>query len=75
MRVIPWFNMFVIAVLAALVVFLRMVVKRFWRNRVDPMVARVTEGFEDADDAADAARDRFRGTRQKFREWWTETFG
>jgi hypothetical protein len=75
MRVIPWFNMVVLAGLVALVLFLRTVLRRFWRNRVDPVVARVTEGFDQADEKADAARDRFRGTRQKFREWWTETFG
>ncbi len=75
MRVIPWFNILVLTGLAALVIFVRMALRRFWRNRVDPVVARVAEGFEDADDAADAARARFRGRRQKFREWWTETFG
>ncbi|MGS4946183.1 DUF1523 family protein [Meridianimarinicoccus sp. RP-17] len=75
MRVIPWFNIVVLSALAALVIFVRMALKRFWRNRVDPVVARVAEGFDNADDAADAAHARFRGTRQKFREWWTETFG
>lgn len=75
MRVIPWFNMAVLAGLGALVLAGRIVVRRFWRNRVDPMVARVSEGFEDAGDAGDAAKERFRGKRQKFREWWTETFG
>jgi len=75
MRVIPWFNMVVLAGLVAIVVAGRIAVRRFWRNRVDPMVARVSEGFGDAGDAGDAAKERIRGKRQKFREWWTETFG
>ena len=75
MRVIPWFNIVFLTGLGALVIFIRMALKRFWRNRVDPVVARVAEGFENADEAADAAQARFRGRRQKFREWWTETFG
>jgi hypothetical protein len=62
-----------------LIVLVRVMLKRFWRNRVDPVVARVAEGFEDADEAmdgaVDGARNRFRGRRQKFREWWIETFG
>lgn len=75
MRVIPWFNMVVLAGLISIVVAGRIAVRRFWRNRVDPMVARVSEGFGDAGDAGDAAKERIRGKRQKFREWWTETFG
>jgi hypothetical protein len=78
-RVIPWFKMIVLGGLVVLIVLVRVMLKRFWRNRVDPVVARVAEGFEDADEAmdgaVDGARNRFRGRRQKFREWWIETFG
>ena len=70
--VIPWFNIVVLTGLVVVVLTLRWLIRRFWRNRVDPVVARVAEGFDDADDAA---RAEFRGRRQKFREWWIEMFG
>lgn len=74
-RVIPWLNIIVLTGLVALVLVIRAMIKRFWRNRVDPVVARVAEGFDDAEDAVGDAQTRFRGKRQKFREWWVETFG
>ena len=70
--VVPWFNIVVLTGLVVLLLVARWMIKRFWRNRVDPVVARVAEGFDEADDAA---RAEFRGRRQKFREWWVETFG
>ncbi|WP_193140473.1 MULTISPECIES: DUF1523 family protein [unclassified Meridianimarinicoccus] len=74
-RVIPVFNILVLTGLAALVLVIRAFVKRFWANRVDPVVEDVASAFDAADDHVDAAGRRFRGRREKFREWWVETFG
>ncbi|MCA8882199.1 MAG: DUF1523 family protein [Rhodobacteraceae bacterium] len=74
-RVIPWFNIVVVGGLLVGLILLRMAIKRFWANRVDPVVAEVAEAFDAADDKADAAARRFRGKRQRAREWWVETFG
>lgn len=74
-RVVPWFNIVVVGGLVIGLLLLRMAIKRFWANRVDPVVAEVAEAFDMADDKADAAAQRFRGKRQKAREWWVETFG
>lgn len=76
---VPWTKIIVLAGLAAFLVFLRIALKRFWRRRIDPVVADVSSAFETADDRADArlaaARTRFRGRRERFREWWVELFG
>jgi len=76
---VPWTKIIVIGGLVGLLAFLRYALKRFWRNRVDPIVADVSSAFETADDRAGeqiaAARTRFRGRRERFREWWVELFG
>ena len=68
----------VIGGLAVFLVFLRAALKRFWRNRVDPIVADVSSAFETADDKAGEqlaqARTRFRGRRERFREWCERYF-
>lgn len=77
--IVPWTKIIVIGGLAVFLVFLRAALKRFWRNRVDPIVADVSSAFETADDRAGEqlaqARTRFRGRRERFREWWVELFG
>lgn len=74
-RVIPWFNILALAALAAIVLLVRRILKRFWSNRVDPMVADVAQAFDSADDKAEAVATKFRGKRQRIREWWVERFG
>lgn len=74
-RVIPWFNLIVVGGLVALVLVIRAAIKRFWAKRVDPVVEDVASAFDSADDQMEAAAKRFRGRRQRFREWWVETFG
>ncbi|OSP56184.1 DUF1523 family protein [Pseudoruegeria sp. SK021] len=72
---IPWIKILVLGGLLALALFVRSVLKRFWANRVDPVVADVADAFDDAGDRVDARAKKFRGRRQRFREWWVETFG
>ena len=74
-RVIPWFNIVVLTGLVAFLLLVRSLWKRFRANRIDPVAAEVAKAFDSADDRVDAAAEKFRGNRQKFREWWVETFG
>jgi len=74
MRVIPWFNIVVIAGLVALVLFVRWTLRRFWRNRIDPIVRDVTSAF-DSSPGADPDRRTFRTRGERFREWWVELVG
>ncbi|MCA8881725.1 MAG: DUF1523 family protein [Rhodobacteraceae bacterium] len=77
--IVPYTKIGIVAALVALVLFVRWSLKWFWRNRVDPIVDDVASAFETADDRAEArmsaARTRFRGRRERFREWWVELFG
>lgn len=79
MRVIPWMRIVIFAALVIGVLLVRMMVRRFWRNRVDPVVREVSEAFDSADDAVDqrllATQKRFRGRRERLREWWVERVG
>lgn len=73
--VIPWLTIIVLVLLLALLITLRRLWKRFWENRVDPVVAEVAKNFDEAEDLAGEAATKFRGKRQRFREWWVELFG
>jgi hypothetical protein len=78
-RVIPWTRIVILVVVIALVLTIRAALKRFWRNRVDPVVRDVSEAFDDADEAVDMrlarSRKAFRGRRERLREWWVELVG
>ena len=79
MRVIPYTRIVILVILAAMLLTIRWLLKRFWRNRVDPVVRDVSEAFDAADDAVDErlsrSRKEFRGRKERLREWWVELFG
>lgn len=74
-RVIPWLNIVIIGGLIVLLLLIRRLWKRFWANRVDPVVAEVSSAFDKVDASAEVAQKRFRTRSERFREWWVETFG
>jgi hypothetical protein len=78
-RIIPWLKIVILVILALLILLIRAGVKAFWRNRIDPIVDDVRSAFSDAEDSADRqisqAQKRFRGRKERFREWWVELFG
>lgn len=73
--VFPWTTVIVLGGLAVAIISIWRFFRRVWKRRVDPVVSEVSGAFEAADGQMDLARNRFRGRRQKLREWWTETFG
>jgi len=76
MGVIPWTRIIVIAGLAAMFLTCRWLLKRFWRNRVDPMVREMADAFDgDGDDDKSGGAKPFRTRRERLREWWVELFG
>ena len=76
---LPWTRIIMLVVIAVAFLVVRAAVKAFWRNRIDPIVDEVRSAFGDAESEADAriagAQRRFRGRKERVREWWTETFG
>lgn len=73
-RIIPWFNIGFFIVFGLITAWIIRVLRRFFRNRVDPVVADVTEAFDHAEDGVSMARVRARTRWQRMREWWIETF-
>jgi hypothetical protein len=73
-RVIPWFNIVFFTGLIALVLFLRATWRRFRKKRIDPIVRDVAGAFE-PEERGGLTGKPFRGTRERFREWWVEHFG
>ncbi|WP_371156765.1 DUF1523 family protein [Jannaschia sp. 2305UL9-9] len=61
-RIIPWINIIVLTILAAIVWAIAVRVRRFRRNRIDPLI-------EDAGEAWDDAGDRVAERRKGFRAW------
>jgi len=73
-RIFPWFNVIFLTLLGAFALFVRWMLRRFWRNRVDPVVSSVSEGLDDIEEGMDSAQVRFRGKWQRFRAWIAEKF-
>jgi hypothetical protein len=73
-RIIPWFNIGFFIVFGLIAIWLIRAVRRFFRNRVDPVVADVAEAFDHAEDGVSMAKVRARTRWQRAREWWVETF-
>ncbi len=59
-RIIPWFNIVFLTLLAALFWAIRVRWRRFRRARIDPMVEDMTDSFEAAGDAMAEKRGRLR---------------
>ncbi|MEL7513104.1 MAG: DUF1523 family protein [Pseudomonadota bacterium] len=59
-RIIPWVNILILAVLAALYWAIRVRWLRFRRNRIDPTLEEITDSWEAAGDAVDDRRNRIR---------------
>lgn len=59
-RIIPWFNIIVLTLLAALVWAIWVRWRRFRERRIDPMLENVTESIEAAGDTMAEKRGRFR---------------
>ena len=63
-RLIPWFNIVFLVVLAALLFAIWRRIQRFRENRIDPLIEDIDEGFDNASDRAGGLwrrmRDRFR---------------
>ncbi len=74
-RAFPWLNVIVFGSLAIVVGGIWLWARRFWRKRVDPVVADVSGVFETAREKTEPQRAEFRGGFQRMREWWIETFG
>lgn len=63
-RLIPWFNIVVLTLLAALAWGVGVRIRRFRRNRIDPLIEDAGEAW---DDAGEAVTRRGRGLRRWFR--------
>lgn len=66
---IPWVSILVLAVLAALVLWVRALLRRFFRRTVRPVLENVGEVVDEVDARADAARDRAAGLWGRLRAW------
>jgi len=66
---IPWVSLVILALLAALVLWLRALVRRFFRRTVAPVIEDVGEVVDRVDARADAARDQAAGLWGRLRAW------
>lgn len=60
-RLIPWLNIVILGLMAAAVLWLRALWRRFWRRSVDPAIDDLGAAWDRVDDRTDAAGDRARG--------------
>lgn len=67
-RIIPWLNIIILTVLAAIYWAIRVRWLRFRRARIDPTMEEIGDSFADAGDAISERRGRFR-------RWWRRTTG
>ncbi len=58
-RIIPWVNIFILTILAAFIWAFWVRWRRFKRNRINPVLADMNEGFEAAGDSFAERRGRF----------------
>ncbi|MEL6585430.1 MAG: DUF1523 family protein [Pseudomonadota bacterium] len=65
-RIIPWVNIIILTILAAILWAITVRIIRFRRNRIDPIVEDVEEAW---DDAADAVAERKKGVRAWLATW------
>jgi len=66
---IPWTSLVILVLLAGLVLWVRALLRRFFRRAVQPVLADVEEAVDRVDARADAARARARGLWGRFRAW------
>lgn len=66
---VNWFNIVFLLAFAGLVLFLHLRIRRFWNNRVDPVIEDISEGIEAAGEAVQDRRSRFR----KWLDNWKQT--
>lgn len=70
-RLIPWLNMVILGLMAAALLWLRALWRRFMRRSVDPALEDLSEAWERVDESADAAGDRARGLWRRLLDFFT----
>jgi hypothetical protein len=68
-RLIPWVNIVILAMLAFLLIMARLMIAQFRERMIDPAVDRVAQTLDAVDAHADAARDRATGLWGRFVAW------
>jgi len=68
-RIIPWFNIIFLILLALIALRIYRSIQRFRARRIDPLLEDVGEAFEAAGDHAEAAQDRASGLWGRFTAW------
>jgi hypothetical protein len=66
---IPWLNIVILSLMAAGILWIRALWRRFWRRMVAPAIDDATDTWDRIDDSADAARDRARGFWSRVRDF------
>ncbi|WP_159808015.1 DUF1523 family protein [Litoreibacter roseus] len=68
-RLIPWFNILVLTILAGLALGFFRMTQWFRREKIDPILEDVGETWDAVDARADDARDNARGVWGRFKAW------
>ena len=66
-RIIPWVNIVILAALGGLALWATLLWRRFRANRIDPVLAGASDGWDRLEQLDDKARGRFW-------YWWDRTF-
>jgi hypothetical protein len=69
-RLIPWFNIVILTLFAAGLLWLRALWLRFRRRSVDPALETLGDAWENAEDRADGVGDRARGLWRRFLDFF-----
>lgn len=66
---LPWVSLIILATLAGLLLWVRALVRRFFRRTMKPVLDDMGEVVDRVDARADAARDRAAGVWGRLRDW------
>lgn len=68
-RLIPWLNIIILVIFAALALGFYRMTQWFRRTKIDPLLEDAGERLEAVDQRTDAARDQIHGIWSRFRAW------
>jgi uncharacterized protein DUF1523 len=68
-RLIPWFNIIFLTLLALIGLRIYRMIQRFREKRIDPVLEDIGEAFDTVGDHADAAQERASGLWGRFQAW------